>query len=98
MPMQNKPFITILLSLLFSLLLYFPSHAQGNSGMTMEIEPAFEGHFKFGEWLPVWVEIENDGPDRKAEVHVKVTGPVARVNEFPSTCYPTAILNSLKSP
>lgn len=35
-------------------------------------EAALAGHFKFGEWLPVWVELENAGPDREVEVQVRV--------------------------
>ncbi|MFN2155310.1 MAG: hypothetical protein ACK2UX_08755, partial [Anaerolineae bacterium] len=37
-------------------------------------EAALAGHFKFGEWLPVWVELENAGPDREVEVQVHVAG------------------------
>jgi hypothetical protein len=40
----------------------------------MEVEAAFDGHFKYGEWLPVWVRLENDGPDLEAEVRVRVPG------------------------
>jgi len=40
----------------------------------MEVEAAFDGYFKYGEWLPVWVELRNDGPDLDAEVRVRVPG------------------------
>jgi hypothetical protein len=40
----------------------------------MEAEAAFDGHFKYGEWLPVWVQLENSGPDLEAEVRVRVPG------------------------
>lgn len=43
-------------------------------GLTMEAEAAFDGYFKYGEWLPVWVRLENSGPDLQAEVRVRVTG------------------------
>ncbi len=36
--------------------------------------PAFQGQFKYGEWLPVWVEITNSGPDVKAEIRIPVSG------------------------
>ena len=36
--------------------------------------PAFQGQFKYGEWLPVWVEITNSGPDVQAEIRIPVSG------------------------
>ncbi|MBN1140166.1 MAG: hypothetical protein JXM73_26585 [Anaerolineae bacterium] len=46
-------------------------------GLTMEATAAFGGHFKYGEWLPVWVLLENAGSDLEAEVRVRVTGGYA---------------------
>ncbi len=43
-------------------------------GLEMDAEAAFGGLFKFGEWLPVWVNLENSGPDLDAEVQVSLTG------------------------
>ena len=43
-------------------------------GLTMLAEAAFDGYFKYGEWLPIWVQLENSGPDLQAEVQVRVTG------------------------
>ena len=43
-------------------------------GLTMEAEAAFDGFFKYGEWLPVWVRLENRGPDLQAEIRVRLTG------------------------
>ena len=43
-------------------------------GLTMEAEAAFDGYFKYGEWLPVWVHLENSGPDLQAEIRARVTG------------------------
>lgn len=43
-------------------------------GLTMEAQAALEGHFKYGEWLPVWVQLTNSGTDLDAEVQVKVVG------------------------
>lgn len=48
--------------------------AQDSALITMQAEAAFQGHFKFGEWLPVWVEVENQGVDRDAEIQVRVPG------------------------
>ncbi|MBN1639843.1 MAG: hypothetical protein JXA09_01315 [Anaerolineae bacterium] len=43
-------------------------------GLEMQVAAAFGGHFKYGEWLPIWVQLGNSGPDREIEVHVRVTG------------------------
>lgn len=43
-------------------------------GLTMDAVAAFGGHFKYGEWLPVWVTLENGGADMDVEVRVRVAG------------------------
>ena len=40
----------------------------------LDAEPALQGQFKYGEWLPVWVEIANNGPDVEAEIRIPVSG------------------------
>jgi hypothetical protein len=42
--------------------------------VVMQVQPAFQGHFKYGEWLPVWIYLENDASDVNAEVRVQVPG------------------------
>ncbi len=49
--------------------------------ITMSVTPAFQGYFKYGEWLPVWVILENDGRDLEGEVQVKV------VRDFEQTTF-----------
>jgi hypothetical protein len=44
------------------------------AGLNMEAIAAFGGHCKYGEWLPVWAYLQNNGPDLNAEVRVRVTG------------------------
>ena len=65
---------------LIGLLLPHPLYAQSaQSGLTMQAQAAYAGHFKYGEWLPVWVELENSGPDLDAEIRITLTsnaGPV----------------------
>ena len=39
----------------------------------MTVYPAFQGHFKYGEWLTLLVELENNGPDLQAELRVPIT-------------------------
>jgi hypothetical protein len=41
---------------------------------TMQATAAFDGYFKYGEWLPIWVQLENSGPDLQAEIQVRITG------------------------
>lgn len=43
------------------------------TGVRMDAEAAFDGYFKYGEWLPIWVELENNGPDRVAELRAPVS-------------------------
>ena len=42
------------------------------TGVRMDANAAFDGYFKYGEWLPIWVELENNGPDRVAEIRAPV--------------------------
>lgn len=48
--------------------------ASAPPGLEMEAMAAFDGYFKYGEWLPIWVQLENRGPDLEAEIQVHVTG------------------------
>jgi hypothetical protein len=43
-------------------------------GLTMEPEAHFDGHFKYGEWLPVRITLENTGPALEGQVQVTVRG------------------------
>jgi hypothetical protein len=55
-----------------------PASANNNTlqgdGLQMTATAAFGGYFKYGEWLPVLVELENQGSDLDAEVRVQVSG------------------------
>ncbi len=44
------------------------------SPVTMQAYPALEGYYKYGEWLPIWIEVENNGPDTRAEIRVPISG------------------------
>lgn len=47
--------------------------AQGSpSEITMQAEAAFDGHFKYGEWLPIFIDLENAGADIDGIVQVSV--------------------------
>lgn len=43
------------------------------TGLSLKASAAYDGTFKYGEWLPVLVEIENSGPDRRAEVRAPIS-------------------------
>jgi hypothetical protein len=47
--------------------------AKPNQTLTMSVEPAYQGYFKYGEWLPVWVNLENNGSNLEGEVRVSIT-------------------------
>lgn len=46
--------------------------AQSGQNLTVRAQAAYEGVYKFGEWLPIWVEVTNDGPDLEAEIQVRI--------------------------
>lgn len=39
----------------------------------MSSVPAYSGNFKFGEWLPIWVTISNNGPDIEGVLEVEIS-------------------------
>lgn len=45
--------------------------AQAND-VTMTAAPAYGGNFKYGEWLPVWVELDNQGNDLEGDVRIDI--------------------------
>ena len=51
-----------------------PQAAAPPPGLTMRAEAHFGGRFKFGEWLPLRITLENSGPDLDGEVQVTVLG------------------------
>jgi len=48
--------------------------AQEEPVVYLVAQPAFDGAFKFGEWLPILVELENNGSDLETDVQIRVTG------------------------
>ncbi len=71
--MKPKYLFVILLTAL-CLMAALPVHAQTAAGVQMKASAAYGGNYKYGEWLPVWVELENQGRDLTAEVRVQVPG------------------------
>jgi hypothetical protein len=63
----------MLMLLIFSLNLLPLSIAQAQtSGVTMAVTSATDGYFKYGEWLPLWIQLENNGSDVEVELQVRV--------------------------
>jgi len=71
--LKRKLWVAAILA--FSLLaLSLPAAAQTQAGPRLSATPAYDGYFKYGEWLPIWIELENQGKDVDGEVRVQVTG------------------------
>jgi hypothetical protein len=74
----------VLLIFCFSIsLLIHPVATTGASepaGVTMAAQPAFGGRFKYGEWLPVFVDVENTGPDLSGEIRVSMKNQTGRLD------------------
>lgn len=64
------------LSIIFLLIIqsdiFTKLHAQTPTGLTMTVQPAFEGNFKNGEWLPIFVTLTNNSTDFQGEIVVSV--------------------------
>ena len=51
---------------LLAVLLLAPSATRAQAALTMTASPAFEGNFTPGMWLPIAIELRNDGPPLQA--------------------------------
>jgi hypothetical protein len=72
----------VLFTALFILLLFSvpPSPLEAASPLEMTAQPAFGGRFKYGEWLPVFVDMANSGPDLLGEIQVTIASPTGRLD------------------
>lgn len=74
MYLRNLLAVTGLLLLVASLLsVAVPVSAQ-LPGITMAVRPYLGGHVKYGEWLPLRVNLSNAGSDIEAEVRAEIAG------------------------
>lgn len=65
----------ILLPLLILLAVTPKVSGQANSPqIDIQVTPTFEGNFKYGEWLLLWITLENTGADAEIEVTANITG------------------------
>jgi hypothetical protein len=81
--LKTKPTYVLLLVLALALslgLIRQPAKAGGGpaadanqtAGLQMSAIAAYNGYFKYGEWLPVRVELQNQGQDLNGEVRVQI--------------------------
>lgn len=64
-------FLLLILSLLIAGIGTLPAHAQ-TAAVSIDAWAGYKGYFKYGQWLPVWVELDNQGGDLEAEIQVRV--------------------------
>ena len=79
---------------LFLLILIFSQSTivQGQSDespIDFQVKPAFEGNFKYGEWLPLWVTIENQGAAVEGTVQATMNTSGGAVSFASQTSLPT---------
>ena len=62
-----------LMAIALLLVSWQPASAQtAPTGLEMQAQAAFEGNFKYGEWLPIWVTLENTGTDIDAVLQAQI--------------------------
>lgn len=66
-----------------------PATGQPGSGQApdikMDVKVGFEGSARFGEWLPVSIDVENGGPDISAQLRIQTywdQGPQSPITEY----------------
>ncbi|NDJ60124.1 MAG: hypothetical protein GYB67_03315 [Chloroflexi bacterium] len=62
-----------------------PAQAAQRGGLTLEVEAGFSGHFRADHWLPVTVQIANDGPDVSGRLVVRPATSGAAITNVYST-------------
>lgn len=60
-----------------------------SAGIEINAHAAFDGYFKYSEWLPIWVELENNGADVEAEVQVQIQTSAGNMSYVAPVSLPT---------
>jgi hypothetical protein len=71
-PIFKLLILLLIVSFLTSAMTHNVSAQDDSSGIKVSARAAYEGYFKYGEWLPIWVQLENAGNDLQAEVLVRI--------------------------
>lgn len=71
------------------LLTLHSASAQGSSNLTMQAYANFNGNFKYGEWLPITVTIENNGADLETVVQTTINQSSGNVSFAKRVSLPT---------
>jgi hypothetical protein len=64
--------LLLVVSFLSSAMTHNVSAQDDYSGIKVSAWAAYDGYFKYGEWLPIWVQLENSGRDHQVEVLVRI--------------------------
>jgi hypothetical protein len=71
----------LVLIFLFTFFLWpTPPYLLAASSLEMTAQPGFGGRFKYGEWLPVFVELTNSGPDVLGEIRVTIANQTGQID------------------
>ncbi len=82
--MTRKPLYFLLLAALMAGLFgWSTSGVAAQAAPVLQATPAYNGYFKYGEWLPVYIAVENPGADVDAELQVRVTSSSTNVFAAP---------------
>ncbi|MGB9736806.1 MAG: hypothetical protein C0184_10255 [Chloroflexus aggregans] len=71
---QAWRWLMVLVVLTIAVVGQFAPVAAQNTDVRLTVRPAFQGFFHPGTWLPVEVEVANEGVDRTAEIVIGPTG------------------------
>lgn len=74
-----RRFVIIIFLFAPLLLLHVSSPVYAAPSLQMTAQPGFGGRFKNGEWLPVFVNLENSGPDLSGEIRAIVTNQTGQL-------------------
>ncbi|MCB0212464.1 MAG: hypothetical protein KDJ52_24185 [Anaerolineae bacterium] len=77
---MQKRLLAALLIIFIALTAAGSALAQTAAGLSMTVQPAFGGDFKYGRWLPIFVTLENSGSDLKAELRARITSQSGQLN------------------
>jgi hypothetical protein len=65
--------ILVSLFLGFGIKTPYSAFAQSADGLTISVKAGFDGKFKDGQWIPLWVTLENKGTDQEGLIRIEFT-------------------------